>query len=83
MRVDQRAVTRKQRGVERAGDDRDVKRLVGDTGAVAGAVRGCKQDEGDGAGGKSCQNDGSSAVGPYVAGTGTSSRRRYTPSCAR
>ena len=83
MRVDQRRVARKERGVYRAGDDGDVEGLVGDAVAVARTIRGRKQDEGDGADGKSRQKDGSSAVGPYVAGTGTSSNRRYTPSCAR
>jgi len=63
-------------------DGRNIGRLVGNAIAVSRPVGRGKQDESDEAGEKAwndLQKFGtSSALGPYIAGTGTSFSRRYT-----
>ena len=82
LRVDDDRVARKRGGVFRADDGRHVGRLVGDAVAVPRAVGRRKQDERDEAGEQAWDDlqkfGASSALGPYIAGTGTSFRRRYT-----
>ena len=92
LRANERRIMRKRGGILRQHDGRHVRRLIGHAVAIARAIRRREHDEhhetqqGEGGSGKgeTVQKFGaSSALGPYIAGTGTSFRRRYTLSWPR
>jgi hypothetical protein len=85
--VDERCVARKGLRLKRLGDSWNVERLIGAAIAIGSAVGSREQDE-ESAGGypdgrrpgafarRTIQNWPSSALGPYIDGTGTSFNRR-------
>jgi len=87
LRADERCVAREGRRVLRKHDCGHVSSPVRDAVSIPGAISGRQYQEGeeacDNCCGESQKFGASSALGPYMAGTGTSFSRRYTPSCAR